>query len=80
VVTTVAILDSNQTMTSTAARYANLGSPFTLVDVLQRFLLRSGGDWTPTTQQGLVFAAVYVLLVAVCVWGVNARYAKVARG
>jgi ABC-2 type transport system permease protein len=80
VVTTVAILDSNQTMTSTAARYANLGSPFTLVDVLQRFLLRSGGDWTPTTQQGLVFAAVYVVLVAVCVWGVNARYAKVARG
>jgi ABC-2 type transport system permease protein len=30
--------------------------------------------------QGLVFAAVYVVLVGLLVWGVNARYAKVARG
>jgi ABC-2 type transport system permease protein len=27
-----------------------------------------------------VFAAVYVVLVGLLVWGVNARYAKVARG
>jgi hypothetical protein len=27
-----------------------------------------------------VFAAFYVVVVALCVWGVNGRYAKVARG
>ncbi|MFC0622521.1 ABC transporter permease subunit [Kribbella deserti] len=66
----------------TAARYAHLGSPFTLVDVLQTFLLRQvpDGGWIPTTQQGIVFALVYVAIVAVCVWGINQRYAKVARG
>ena len=56
------------------------GSPFTLVETLHRFILHSGGGWRPTTAQGLVFAAVYLLLVAACVWGVNGRYAKVARG
>jgi ABC-2 type transport system permease protein len=80
VVTTTAILDTDQKMTNVAARYANLGSPFTLVETLQRFILHSGGGWRPTTAQGLVFAAVYLLLVAACVWGVNGRYAKVARG
>jgi ABC-2 type transport system permease protein len=79
VVTTTAILNSQGDHASTAARYANLGSPFSLVRVLSSFILRGGGDWKPTTQQGLVFAAVYVLVVAACVWGVNARYAKVAR-
>lgn len=66
----------------TGARYAHLGSPFTLVDALQTFLLRQvpEGGWMPTTEQGIVFAAVYVALVAVCVWGINQRYAKVARG
>ena len=39
-----------------------------------------GGGWRPTTVQGLVFAAVYLVLVAVCVWAVNRRYAKVASG
>jgi ABC-2 type transport system permease protein len=80
VVTTTAILGTEPGEVTTAARYANLGSPFTLVEVLQSFLLRGGGTFEPTTSQGLVFAAVYVALVAVCVWGVNARYAKVARG
>jgi ABC-2 type transport system permease protein len=81
VVTTVAILSPDPELPiTTAARYANLGSPFTLVDVLQSFILRGGGEFKPTTVQGLVFAAVYVALVAVCVWGVNVRYAKVARG
>ncbi|GAA1599749.1 ABC transporter permease [Kribbella sancticallisti] len=80
VVTTGAILDPEGTTRDPAARYSNLGSPFTLVDILSRFILRGGGDWMPTTQQGLIFAAVYVLLVAGCVWGVRARYAKVARG
>ena len=80
VITTGAILDPEGSTTDTAARYSNLGSPFSLVDILSRFVLRGGGDWMPTTQQGLVFAAVYLLLLAVCVWGVIARYAKVARG
>jgi ABC-2 type transport system permease protein len=80
VVTTSAILDPDGTANNTAARYSNLGSPFSLVDVLSRFILRGGGDWMPTTQQGLVFVAVYVLLLAACVWGLIARYAKVARG
>jgi ABC-2 type transport system permease protein len=80
VVTTTAILDTDQKMTNVAARYANLASPFTLVETLQRFITHSGGGWRATTTQGLVFAAVYVVLVAACVWGVNARYAKVARG
>ncbi|HEU4948829.1 MAG TPA: ABC transporter permease subunit [Kribbella sp.] len=78
----VGILDSDGDMSSTAARYANLGSPFTLVQTLQTFLLRDHreGGWMPTTEQGLVFAGAYVLLVVLCVWGVNGRYAKVARG
>jgi len=80
VVTTIAILHPEGGDPGTAARYANLGSPFSLVQVLQSFILRGGGDWKPTTTQGLVFVGVYVLLVAICVWGVNARYAKVARG
>jgi ABC-2 type transport system permease protein len=80
VVTTSAILDPEGSTTDTAARYSNLGSPFSLVDILSRFVLRGGGDWMPTTQQGLVFAAVYLVLLSVCVWGVIARYAKVARG
>lgn len=80
VVTTTAILNPEGGDPGTSARYANLASPFTLVQVLQSFILRGGGDWKPTTSQGLVFAGVYVLLVAVCVWGVNVRYAKVARG
>lgn len=82
VITTTAILDTEGDMSSVAARYANLGSPFTLVQGLQTFLLRDRreGVWMPTTEQGLVFAGVYLLLVGLCVWGVNARYAKVARG
>jgi len=80
VVTTSAILDKDGEMTSVAARYANLASPFSLVETLQRFVLHSGAGWRPTTVQGLVFAGVYVVLVALLVWGVNARYAKVARG
>lgn len=80
VVTVTAILNPDDGNPGTAARYSNLASPFTLVEVLQRFLLHSGGGFRPTTVQGLVFAAVYVVLVAICVWGVNARYAKVARG
>ncbi|MDX6259136.1 MAG: type transport system permease protein [Kribbellaceae bacterium] len=80
VVTTTAILNSQADQDTTAARYTNLGSPFTLVEVLQSFILRGGGSFKPTTAQGLVFAAVYVALVALCVWGVNTRYAKVARG
>ena len=80
VVTTTAILDSQADQSSTAAHYTNLGSPFTLVQVLQSFILRGGGDFKPSTAEGLVFAAVYVALVALCVWGVNSRYAKVARG
>ncbi|ADB31303.1 hypothetical protein Kfla_2227 [Kribbella flavida DSM 17836] len=82
VITTTAILSPEGDLTEPAARYANLGSPFTLADVLTRFVLRvhSEGNWVATTQQGLVFAAVYLLLVGLCVWGVNARYAKVARG
>ncbi|TDU87778.1 ABC-2 type transport system permease protein [Kribbella voronezhensis] len=75
-----AILDPEGTHRDVASRYANLGSPFSLVEVLSSFVLRGGGDWLPSTTQGLVFAAVYVLLVAGCCWGVNARYAKVARG
>jgi ABC-2 type transport system permease protein len=80
VVTTTAILNSQADQNSAAAHYTNLGSPFTLVQVLQSFILRGGGDFEPTTAEGLVFAAVYVVLVALCVWGVNSRYAKVARG
>lgn len=81
VVSTQAIVNNGGNMSSTAARYASLGSPFTLAQALQTFLLRDGeGSWMPSPQQGLVFAAVYVALVAVCVGGVNARYAKVANG
>lgn len=81
VVTTRGIVNNGGDMSSTAARYASLGSPFTLTEGLQTFLLRDHeGGWMPTTGQGLVFTAVYVALVAVCVWGVNARYAKVAHG
>jgi ABC-2 type transport system permease protein len=80
VVTTTAILNSQADENSAAAHYTNLGSPFTLVQVLQSFILRGGGDFKPTTAEGLVFAAVYVVVVALCVWGVNSRYAKVARG
>jgi ABC-2 type transport system permease protein len=81
VVTTQAIVNSGGHLWSPAARYASIGSPFTLAQALQTFLLRdSAGSWMPTTEQGLVFAAVYVALVAACVLGVNARYAKVARG
>jgi ABC-2 type transport system permease protein len=80
VVTTTAILNSQADENSAAAHYTNLGSPFTLVQVLQSFILRGGGNFKPTTAEGLVFAAVYVVLVALCVWGVNSRYAKVARG
>jgi ABC-2 type transport system permease protein len=80
--TTMGILDTDGDMSSTAARYANLGSPFTLAQTLQTFLLRDrhDGNWMPTTEQGLVFAVFYVVVVALCVWGVNGRYAKVARG
>ncbi|TCN34622.1 ABC-2 type transport system permease protein [Kribbella orskensis] len=80
--TTMAIVDEKGDMSSTAARYASLVSPFNLTEALQTWFLRNDrdGSWMPTTQQGLVFTAVYVLLVAACVWGVNARYAKVARG
>ena len=80
VVVTTGILDADQDMSNVAVRYANLGSPFTLVETLQRFVLHTGGGWRPTTVQGLVFAAVYLVLVAVCVWAVNRRYAKVASG
>nr|WP_239063269.1 ABC transporter permease subunit [Streptomyces sp. SID13031] len=80
VVTTTAILNSQAEQNSTAARYTSLGSPFTLVHVLQSFILHGGGEFKPTAVQGLVFAAAYVVLVALCVWGVNSRYAKVARG
>lgn len=80
VITITAILDPEGLHKSVASRYANLGSPFSMVEVLSAFILRGGGDWVPTTTQGLVFAAVYLLLVAACVWGVNARYSKVARG
>jgi len=83
-VSTIAILDDGGEggMTNVAARYAHLASPFTLVETLQAFLLREVPDagWMPTTQEGLVFAGVYVALVALCVWGINVRYAKVARG
>ncbi|TWD82706.1 ABC-2 type transport system permease protein [Kribbella amoyensis] len=81
VVTTTAILNTEGDMSSAAARYANLGSPFSLAQTVGTFLLRDHkADWMPTTQQGLVFTAVYVALVGLCVWGVNTRYAKVARG
>jgi ABC-2 type transport system permease protein len=81
-VTVSSIADSRHDMSSAAARYANLGSPFTLAQTVQTFLLRDRheGTWMPTTQQGVVFVAVYVVLVAFCVWGVNRCYAKVARG
>lgn len=80
VIATTAILDPEQTWMVPAARYAYLGSPFTLVDALQAFLLRGGGDFLPTPAQGLVFAGVYVLLVGGCGWAVNLRYAKAVRG
>ena len=82
VVTVSSIADSRHDMSSAAARYANLGSPFTLVQTVQTFLLRNrhDGTWMPTTQQGMVFVAVYVALVVLCGWGVNRCYAKVARG
>ncbi|HET6295719.1 MAG TPA: ABC transporter permease [Kribbella sp.] len=80
VITTTAILDPDVTMQGAAERYTQIASPFSLAQTLSRFVLRDRSDWMPTTQQGLVFAAAYILLVAVCVWGVNSRYAKVARG
>ncbi|TDO47242.1 ABC-2 type transport system permease protein [Kribbella sp. VKM Ac-2527] len=82
VITTTAILDPEGDMSSTAARYASLGSPFSLARTVGTFLLRDHreNDWMPTTEQGLVFVGVYLLVVGLCVWGVNARYAKVARG
>ena len=82
VVTTTAILDPEGDMSSTAARYASLGSPFSLAQTVGTFLLRDHrkNDWMPTTEQGLVFVGVYLLVVGLCVWGVNSRYAKVARG
>jgi ABC-2 type transport system permease protein len=80
VVTTTAILNEQSGGTTTAARYANLGSPFTLIQVLQTFILHGHGEFRPTTTQGFVFVGVYVVLVALCGWGVNSRYAKVARG
>jgi ABC-2 type transport system permease protein len=80
VIVVTAILDPDSTHRSVASRYANLGSPFSLVEVLSTFILRGGGDWVPTTSQGLVFLGVYLLIVGICVWGVNGRYAKVARG
>jgi ABC-2 type transport system permease protein len=81
-VTVSGIADSRRDMSSAAARYANLGSPFTLAQTVQTFLLRDRheGTWMPTTQQGVVFVAVYVVLIALCGWGVNRCYAKVARG
>jgi ABC-2 type transport system permease protein len=82
VITTIGIVDPDGDMSATAARYANLGSPFTLVDTLQLFVLRTGQEvpWMPATREGLIFAAVYVALVALCGWGLLARYRKVARG
>lgn len=82
VITTIGIVDPDGDMSSTAARYAALASPFTLVDALQTWVLQVDreGVWMPTTQQGLVFAGGYVALVAVCCWGLVARYRKVARG
>ncbi|MFI5709130.1 ABC transporter permease subunit [Kribbella sp. NPDC051620] len=80
VVTTTAILNEQAGGTTTAARYANLGSPFTLIQVLQTFILRGHGEFRPTTTQGFVFVGVYVVVVVLCGWGVNWRYAKVARG
>ncbi|MEV6287462.1 ABC transporter permease subunit [Kribbella sp. NPDC051770] len=80
-ITTTAILDTDQDMKSTAARFANLGSPFTLSRTLSTFLFRDDSDgWIPTTTQGLVFLAVYLVVVGLCLWGLNRRYAKVARG
>jgi ABC-2 type transport system permease protein len=80
-ITTTAILDPDQTMNSTAARFANLGSPFTLSRTLGTWLFRDDSDgWMPTTTQGLVFLAVYLVVVGLCVWGLNRRYAKVAHG
>jgi len=82
VVVTTAILDTAGDMSDTGARYANLASPFSLAQTLGTFLLQDHrkNSWVPTTEQGLVFTAVYLLVVGGCVWGVSARYAKVARG
>jgi ABC-2 type transport system permease protein len=80
VTTTSAIIGTPGQNTPTAARYANLGSPFSLVNVVARFILGGDGDWQPTTTEGLVFVAAYVVLLAACSWGIVARYAKVARG
>lgn len=82
VITVSAIVDPDGDMSSTAARYASLGSPFTLVDVLQTFVLQieREGVWMPTTQAGLVYAAAYVVLTGLCCWGLIARYSKVAHG
>lgn len=82
-VTTVGILDSQGKGETAAARYAELASPFSLAGGVQSFVTRKAppdGGWMPTTQQGLVFVGVYLAVVALCLWGLNLRYAKVARG
>jgi ABC-2 type transport system permease protein len=82
VVTTIGIVDPDGDMSSTAARYAVLGSPFTLVDALQTFVLQIDreGVWMPTTQEGLILAAAYLAMLGLCCWGLLARYRRVARG
>jgi ABC-2 type transport system permease protein len=81
-VTTVGILDAQGKGESAPARYAELASPFSLATGVQTFVTRETPPegWMPTTQQGLVFIGVYLAVIALCVWGLNLRYAKVARG
>jgi ABC-2 type transport system permease protein len=81
-ITTIGLLNSQDKGETAAARYAELGSPFSLAGNVTTFVTRQvpPGSWMPTTTQGLVFVATYLAVVALCVLGLARRYAKVARG
>ena len=77
-VTAKGILGGQRSGSTLGARYAELGSPFSLAGGVQVFLLRHvpTGGWMPTAGQGLVFIGVYVAVLGLCLYGLARRYTK----